>query len=98
IYFRVIKKTYHTITSKSMITRTKELSRIFITFFIFMLTGIFFRANNIVNSIEISRQLFSKSFFEIPYIIVEDSELYLFPVLLGCLITAFFLLEWFGRK
>lgn len=83
----------HIVAEYSSYPNIKEIFQMLITFLLTVLAWIFFRAENITHAFSILNEIFSKSFFTIPYY-----EGLGFAKSLLVLILIFIIIEWGGRR
>lgn len=83
----------HIVAEYSSYPNIKEIFQMLITFLLTVLAWIFFRAENITHAFSILNEIFSKSFFTIPYY-----EGLGFAKSLLVLILIFIIIEWGSRR
>jgi hypothetical protein len=69
-----------------------------LTFVMSVFAWIFFRANNVKEAFEFILGIFSKSLFNMPYIIEEGTGKQILPKTIFLLIFILIIVEWLGRE
>jgi D-alanyl-lipoteichoic acid acyltransferase DltB (MBOAT superfamily) len=76
----------------------KEFFQMGLTFVMSVFAWIFFRANNVKEAFEFILGIFSKSLFNMPYIIEEGTGKQILPKTIFLLIFILIIVEWLGRE
>lgn len=86
------RKYTDSVANGKLLPNIKELSQIVITFLLTVIGWVFFRSESMSDSIQIFSNIFSSSFFSVPYLI---NRAYYIPLMIS--IVTLFIIEWIQR-
>lgn len=84
-----------TIGTHNLLPSVKEFFQISFTFFLTVIAWIFFRANTITQAFEIIKGIFSRSFLQLPTILVNSDKIYM--AIHCAMVVLLLLVEWLHR-